>query len=68
MYINEETAQLILDAIAWSNMDWMDSLDWDFNHGDEVDNARIDFIRFCRARGIDGVERKTKITIERVDD
>lgn len=57
MYINEETAQLILDAIAWSNKDWMDTLDWDFNRGGEVDNARVDFIRFCRARGIEGVEK-----------
>lgn len=57
LWISEETAQLILDAIAWSNKDWMNSLDWDFNQGGEVDNARIDFIRFCRARGIAGVEK-----------
>ena len=57
LWISEETAQLILDAIAWSNKDWMDSLDWNFNQGGEVDNARIDFIRFCRARGIAGVEK-----------
>ena len=57
LWISEETAQLILDAIAWSNKDWMDSLDWSFNQGGEVDNARIDFIRFCRARGIAGVEK-----------
>ena len=61
MYISEETAQLILDALAWSNKDWMDSLDWNFNQGGEVDNARTDFIRFCRARGIVGVERKVKV-------
>ena len=57
LWISEETAQLILDAIAWSNKDWMDSLDWNFNQGGEVDNARVDFIRFCRARGIAGVEK-----------
>lgn len=61
MYISEETAQLILDAIAWSNKDWMDTLDWDFNCGGEIDNARTDFIRFCRARGIEGVEKKVRI-------
>jgi hypothetical protein len=61
LWISEETAQLILDAIAWSNKDWMDTLDWNFNQGGEVDNARVDFIRFCRARGIAGVERKVKI-------
>ena len=60
LWISEETAQLILDAIAWSNKDWMDSLDWDFNQGGEVDNARIDFVRFCRARGIAGVEKAVR--------
>ena len=57
MYINEETAQLILDAIAWSNKDWMETLNWDFNQVDEVNDARIGFIRFCKARGIQGVEK-----------
>lgn len=61
MYINEETAQLILDAIAWSNREWMDSLNWDSNPDDEVNDARVDFIRFCCVRGIHGVERKIKI-------
>lgn len=57
MYINEETAQLILDAIAWSNKDWEECIDWEPNTIATVDNARIDFIRFCRARGIEGVEK-----------
>lgn len=64
MYINEETAQLILDAIAWSNKDWMDTLDWDFNRGGEIDNARVDFVRFCRARGIEGIEGVKKVAYE----
>lgn len=55
MYINEETAQLILDAIAWSNKDWEDSIDWKHDHS--VESDRIDFVRFCRARGIEGVEK-----------
>lgn len=67
MYISEETAQLILDAIAWSNKDWMDSLDWDFNKGGEVNQARLDFIRFCRTRGIEGVEKVVKIDAYRKD-
>ena len=62
MYINEETAQLILDAIAWSNKDWMDSLDWiNLDKDAGVEEARIDFVRFCRARGIEGVEKVVKI-------
>lgn len=68
MYINEETAQLILDAIAWCNRDWIEAIDWDEDESEQVASARIDFMRFCRDRGIEGVERKTKIKIERVDD
>ena len=62
MYISEETAQLILDAIAWSNKDWKDSMDWSLcSDEEEIDEARTDFIRFCRARGIEGVEKVVKI-------
>jgi len=61
MYISEETAQLILDAIAWSNKDWEDSLDWQGATEHSIECDRGDFIRFCRARGIHGVERKIKI-------
>jgi len=55
MYITQETAQLLLDAIAWELMD---------NLGEEVctpfvvEQARKDFVRFCDARGIEGVEVK----------
>ena len=31
MYINEKTAQLILDAIAWSNQEWVNSLELDWS-------------------------------------
>jgi hypothetical protein len=61
MYIDEKTAQLILDAIAWSNQDWMDSLNWDFKEDNAVETARVDFVRFCKARGIEGVERKVAL-------
>lgn len=61
MYINEETAQLILDAIAWCNKDWIDAINWDEEESEQIDRARFDFIRFCRARGIEGVERTVKI-------
>ena len=61
MYISEETAQLILDAIAWLNKDWEDSLDWAGQGSHSVDMDRADFVRFCRVRGIQGVERKIKI-------
>lgn len=61
MTIKEETAQLILDAIAWTNRDWMDSLDYNYTDTDIVDLARQDFIRFCKDRGIDGVQKEMKI-------
>lgn len=61
MYISEETAQLILDAISWSNQDWEDSLDWAGEGCHSIDVDRADFVRFCRMRGIEGVERKVTI-------
>lgn len=67
MYINEQTAQLILDALAWSNADWCNAVEWNTDEFDVVTSARNDFVRFCKARGIEGVERKTKITVERID-
>lgn len=68
MYINEETAQLILDAIAWMNEDWRDHIN--LTNPEEaipiipqeiVTMSRLDFVRFCEARGIEGVEKVVKI-------
>lgn len=67
MYINEKTAQLILDAIAWSNQEWVNALEQEWSQNVATTVARNDFVRFCEARGIEGVERKTKITVERID-
>lgn len=67
MYINEKTAQLILDAIAWSNQEWVNALEQEWSQNVATTVARDDFVRFCEARGIEGVERKTKITVERID-
>ena len=63
-YIDEKTAQLILDAIAWCNRDWMDAMNWNYNDSDVVSMAQGDFVRFCHERGIEGVERT--ITLEDV--
>ena len=60
-YIDEKTAQLILDALAWSNRDWMDSLDWNYDDSDQIALARGDFVRFCKDRGIEGVEKVVKV-------
>lgn len=67
MYINEKTAQLILDALAWSNQEWANAIELDWSQDVATAVARNDFIGFCEARGIEGVERKTKITVERID-
>lgn len=58
LWINEETAQLILDAIAWCNRDWMDALGWEHTESGEIEMARGDFVRFCEDRGISGVEKE----------
>ena len=67
MYIDAKTAQLILDALAWCNDDWCKTLNWNEDEVDITSFSRVDFVRFCEARGIEGVERKTKITVERID-
>ncbi len=61
MTINTDTAQLILDAIAWCNRDWIEAIAWDEDESEQIDRAKIDFIRFCKVRGIDTVERNIKI-------
>ena len=69
MYINEETAQLILDAIAWSNDEWIKASEETWTNSQKVAVARVDFVNFCHARGIIGVERKinVKTPVERVE-
>ncbi len=57
MTINAETAQLILDAIAWCNKGWWNALDMnDITEEYEIGQARIDFMQFCEERGIKYVE------------
>jgi len=53
MYITDQTAQLILDALAW---ELMDNLDEKVCTPYIVEQARKDFVRFCDDRGIEGVE------------
>ena len=57
MSVNEETAQLILDALAWENREWSEATGWEF----DMDEVRKDFIRFCHARGIEEVVKVVKI-------
>lgn len=55
MEINEQTAQLILDALYWCNRDWEDSLRWEVTEEDLLSISRGDFVRFCKERGIETV-------------
>lgn len=61
LWIDERTAQLVLDAIAWANNDWADALGWERTDKDMIDLAREDFIRFCADRGISGVEKQIEL-------
>ena len=57
MTIDEKTAQLILDALAWSNDNWRECIDESqhISAEDRIAEARADFLGFCRARGIEDV-------------
>lgn len=55
MEIDAKTAQLILDAIAFMNKDWFDAMEWDYDAEEMTSDARVDFVRFCKARGIDNI-------------
>ena len=59
MIIDEKTAQLILDAITWSNHEWIEDTDIPCQHEEQM--AKTDFVRFCEARGIEGIERVMEV-------
>ena len=54
MEINVETAQLILDAIAWT----LEQTNFTYSIGsdeEKIETARKEFINFCEVRGIESV-------------
>ncbi len=61
MTIDEKTAQLILDALAWSNDNWLKDLEEEWPDSLRLAIARVDFTRFCEDRGITTIERKVSI-------
>ena len=63
MTINEQTAQLILDALAWCNKDWHEALEYTCEDSILVSMTRQDFVKFCKERGITGVNKS--ITVPR---
>lgn len=57
--INQATAQLILDVLAWDHQTWMHG----YNFKGEVDpeiiaSAKCDFVKFCKFYGIAGVQKE----------
>lgn len=54
MEINVETAQLILDAIAWTNEMWNDDF-VPYSEQDMLNLSRQYFVQFCKDRGIESV-------------
>lgn len=67
MYIDQKTAQLILDAIAWENAEWRDLVELDYSDQQIIELSRTDFVRFCRDRGIEGVEVPQKVRVPNVN-
>lgn len=58
MTIDERTAQLILDAIAWCNNDWIQAEEIDLSNETILALNRKDFSKFCHDRGIEYIEKK----------
>ena len=57
-YVDEKTAQLILDVLTWDHQTWMNGYDFEGDIDPQViKSAKEDFIRFCRFYGIKGVAR-----------
>ena len=59
MVIDEKVAQMIFDAIAWTERDW--GVNFGLNDDEIVDMSRTDFARFCREYGIKTIERKITV-------
>lgn len=57
MVIDEKVAQIIFDAIAWTERDW--GVNFGLDDKEIVEMSRVDFARFCREYGIETIERKT---------
>lgn len=57
MTINEQGAQLIFDVLAWNNYAWVNGYNSHEPLSDEIiEQAREDFVQFCKFYGIDSVE------------
>ncbi len=57
MYVDEKTAQLILDVLTWNTQTWLHG--YNFKGGvpeDVIQQAKKDFLEFCKFYGIEGVE------------
>jgi len=61
LWIDEKTAQLVLDAIGWCNKDWVEAIGMDMTDDQIIEQTRQDFVRFCDARGISGVEKQIEL-------
>lgn len=59
MVIDEKVAQIIFDAIAWTERDW--GVNFGLSDDTIVDMSRTDFARFCREYGIEAIEKKTTV-------
>lgn len=57
MYVNEQTAQLILDVLTWNTQTWLHGYNFEGEVSEDViQQAKKDFLEFCKFYGIEGVE------------
>lgn len=59
MVIDEKVAQIILDAITWELHSWTyPEMDSNIISGEIVAQGKRDFVDFCKAYGIETIERR----------
>lgn len=54
MTINNDTAQLIFDALSWMDQQWVETTGTGYDNSEaQLEAMRAAFVEFCEERGIE---------------
>ena len=54
MTINNNTAQLIFDALSWMDQQWVETTGMEYDNSEaQLEAMRTAFVAFCEERGIE---------------